>query len=89
MHRVQEAVAAAECQPLAPQVHQRRSRYETGLQKLLAAEAEVATMKQELIELQPKLIQTQKEVGAGRNRRCIPGGCSKVQILQPCTALLP
>jgi dynein heavy chain len=46
-------------------VHQRRSRYETGLQKLLAAEAEVATMKQELIELQPKLIQTQKEVRGG------------------------
>jgi hypothetical protein len=46
-------------------VHQRRSRYETGLQKLLAAEAEVANMKQELIELQPKLIQTQKEVRGG------------------------
>jgi hypothetical protein len=45
------------------QVHQRRTRYEAGLQKLLAAEAEVATMKQELIDLQPKLIQTSKEVG--------------------------
>ena len=35
-------------------------RYAVGLDKLLAAESEVNVMKQELIELQPKLIQTGK-----------------------------
>jgi hypothetical protein len=35
-----------------------KRRYEVGLQKLLAAEAEVSIMKVELIELQPKLIET-------------------------------
>jgi hypothetical protein len=33
-------------------------RYEVGLEKLLTAEKEVNIMKQELIELQPKLIET-------------------------------
>lgn len=33
-----------------------------GLEKLLAAEKDVNEMKQELIELQPKLIETGKEV---------------------------
>ena len=37
-------------------------RYEAGLQKLLAAEGEVNVMKEELIQLQPKLIATGKEV---------------------------
>ena len=35
-----------------------KRRYEVGLEKLLAAESDVNIMKQELIELQPKLIQT-------------------------------
>ncbi len=39
-----------------------KRRYEVGLEKLLAAEADVNIMKQELIELQPKLIETGKEV---------------------------
>lgn len=39
-------------------VQQLRSRYEVGLDKLLAAEGEVNVMKQELIELQPKLVET-------------------------------
>ena len=34
-----------------------------GLQKLLAAESEVNIMKEELIQLQPKLIATGKQVG--------------------------
>ena len=38
-------------------------RYEVGLQKLLAAESEVNIMKEELIQLQPKLIATGKQVG--------------------------
>lgn len=37
-------------------------RYEAGLQKLLAAEGEVNVMKEELIQLQPKLIATGKQV---------------------------
>uniref|UniRef100_A0A383V949 AAA+ ATPase domain-containing protein n=1 Tax=Tetradesmus obliquus TaxID=3088 RepID=A0A383V949_TETOB len=43
-------------------VLQLRRRYEVGLEKLLAAEGEVNVMKQELIDLQPKLIGTGKEV---------------------------
>ncbi|KAF6265404.1 dynein heavy chain 6 [Scenedesmus sp. NREL 46B-D3] len=43
-------------------VLQLRRRYEVGLEKLLAAEGEVNVMKQELINLQPKLIETGKEV---------------------------
>ena len=39
-------------------------RYEVGLQKLLAAESEVNIMKEELIQLQPKLIATGKQVGS-------------------------
>lgn len=39
-----------------------KRRYEVGLEKLLAAEADVNVMKQELIELQPKLVETGKEV---------------------------
>jgi len=38
-----------------------KNRYEVGLEKLLDAEKQVGTMKQELIELQPVLIQTSKE----------------------------
>ena len=38
------------------------TRYEAGLQKLLAAEGEVNVMKEELILLQPKLIATGKQV---------------------------
>ena len=38
-------------------------RYEVGLQKLLAADSEVNIMKEELIQLQPKLIATGKQVG--------------------------
>ena len=37
-------------------------RYEAGLQKLLAAEGEVSMMKEELIQLQPPLIATGKQV---------------------------
>lgn len=37
-------------------------RYEIGLQKLLSAETDVNAMKTDLIELQPKLIETGKEV---------------------------
>ncbi len=40
------------------QVHNMKRRYEVGLEKLLAAEADVNTMKAELIELQPKLVET-------------------------------
>ncbi|MEW5317509.1 MAG: hypothetical protein WDW38_008798 [Sanguina aurantia] len=43
-------------------VLQMKGRYEVGLEKLLAAEKEVNTMKVELIQLQPKLIETGKEV---------------------------
>eukprot|EP00878_Enallax_costatus_P031925 GHUV01034994.1.p1 GENE.GHUV01034994.1~~GHUV01034994.1.p1 ORF type:complete len:506 (+),score=169.08 GHUV01034994.1:358-1875(+) len=43
-------------------VQQLQRRYEVGLEKLLTAEGEVNVMKQELIELQPKLIETGKEV---------------------------
>lgn len=46
-------------------VEQLKRRYEVGLEKLLAAEGEVNVMKQELIELQPKLIETGK----------VPMGC--------------
>ncbi len=42
-------------------------RYEVGLQKLLAAESEVNIMKEELIQLQPKLIATGKQVGCCLN----------------------
>lgn len=41
-----------------PQVHGLKRRYEVGLGKLLAAEADVGVMKAELIELQPKLVET-------------------------------
>jgi dynein heavy chain len=44
------------------QVHGLKRRYEVGLDKLLAAEADVGAMKEELIALQPKLIETGKEV---------------------------
>ncbi|KAA6419936.1 MAG: dynein heavy chain axonemal [Trebouxia sp. A1-2] len=44
------------------QVYMLKHRYEAGLQKLLAAEGEVNVMKEELIQLQPKLIATGKEV---------------------------
>lgn len=37
-------------------------RYEIGLEKLLSAETDVNAMKADLIELQPKLIETGKEV---------------------------
>lgn len=37
-------------------------RYEIGLEKLLAAETDVNAMKADLIELQPKLIETGNEV---------------------------
>ena len=46
------------------QVNTMRKRYQIGLEKLLAAEADVNIMKTELIELQPKLIETGKEVEA-------------------------
>jgi hypothetical protein len=36
---------------------------QVGLEKLLAAEGEVNVMKQELIDLQPKLIETGKRAG--------------------------
>ena len=39
-----------------------KTRYQVGLEKLLAAEADVTVMKTELIELQPKLVETGKEV---------------------------
>jgi dynein heavy chain len=39
-------------------MHQMKRRYEVGLEKLLSAEGQVNTMKQELIQLQPKLIET-------------------------------
>ena len=51
-----------------------KTRYQVGLEKLLAAEADVTVMKTELIELQPKLVETGKEVeetlkvGGGRGR---------------------
>lgn len=45
-----------------PQVHGLKRRYEVGLEKLLAAEQDVGAMKEELIALQPKLIETGKEV---------------------------
>ncbi len=48
--------------PHAAQVHQMKRRYEVGLEKLLAAESDVNIMKKELIELQPKLVETGKEV---------------------------
>lgn len=35
-----------------------KRRYKVGLEKLLAAEADVNVMKTELIELQPKLVET-------------------------------
>ncbi len=63
------------------QVLQRRTRYEAGLQKLLAAEAEVAIMKQELIDLQPKLIQTSKEVGGGLVKGCREQDAALARIL--------
>ncbi|KAL3161683.1 hypothetical protein ABBQ38_008782 [Trebouxia sp. C0009 RCD-2024] len=44
------------------QVYTLKHRYEAGLQKLLAAEGEVNVMKEELIQLQPKLIATGKQV---------------------------
>ncbi|KAG2430891.1 hypothetical protein HXX76_009864 [Chlamydomonas incerta] len=44
------------------QVHGLKRRYEVGLEKLLAAEQDVGAMKEELIALQPKLIETGKEV---------------------------
>lgn len=44
------------------QLAQLRNRYGVGLTKLLAAEQEVSVMKQELIALQPRLVQT----GAGQ-----------------------
>lgn len=46
---------------------QLKRRYEVGLEKLLTAEREVNVMKQELIELQPKLIET--------------GVCDRVKVL--------
>ncbi|KAK9829119.1 hypothetical protein WJX72_004004 [[Myrmecia] bisecta] len=44
------------------QVQTLKRRYETGLEKLLAAESEVNVMKEELTALQPRLIATGKEV---------------------------
>ncbi|GFR44543.1 hypothetical protein Agub_g5814 [Astrephomene gubernaculifera] len=44
------------------QVHGLKRRYEVGLDKLLAAEHDIGVMKEELIALQPKLIETGKEV---------------------------
>ena len=41
-----------------------KNRYQIGLEKLFAAEADVNVMKTELIELQPKLVETGKEVEA-------------------------
>lgn len=46
------------------QVNMMKNRYQIGLEKLLTAEADVNVMKTELIELQPKLIETGKEVEA-------------------------
>ena len=43
-------------------VHTLKNRYEVGLEKLLGAEKSVGDMKEELIALQPVLIQTSKEV---------------------------
>lgn len=44
------------------EVHTLKRRYQVGLEKLLNAEDQVSTMKQELIDLQPQLIATGKEV---------------------------
>jgi hypothetical protein len=67
------------------QVHQRRSRYKAGLQKQLAAETEVATMKAELVELQPKLIQNQMEVRLAAGCCCCwLAGCTDEML--PCSA---
>ncbi|GLI63290.1 hypothetical protein VaNZ11_006196 [Volvox africanus] len=44
------------------QVHGLKRRYEVGLEKLLSAEHDIGVMKEELIALQPKLIETGKEV---------------------------
>ncbi len=41
--------------------------FQVGLEKLLAAEKDVGIMKQELIELQPKLIETGKHYAVGRS----------------------
>merc|ERR1719379_1951884 len=40
-----------------------KSKYDVGIEKLLTTEASVEGMKQELIALQPKLIEKNKEVG--------------------------
>ncbi|KIY97683.1 Dynein heavy chain 3, axonemal [Monoraphidium neglectum] len=44
------------------QVQQQRSRYEVGLSKLLAAEVDVGRMQEELTALQPRLVETGKQV---------------------------
>ncbi len=46
-----------------------KRRYEVGLEKLLAAEADVNVMKTELIELQPKLVQTGAETAPKQGPR--------------------
>lgn len=43
-------------------MHGLKRRYEVGLEKLLSAETDVGAMKEELIALQPKLIETGKQV---------------------------
>lgn len=76
-----------------PQVHQMKRRYEIGLEKLLAAEADVNVMKQELIELQPKLVETGGWLGSpvcpprlGADR--VPG-VLRPSIPQLCPAPVP
>ena len=55
-----------------------------GLQKLLAAESEVNIMKEELIQLQPKLIATGKQV-----RCCLNGQRADADVVTPSTCLRP
>jgi hypothetical protein len=61
-------------------MHQMKRRYEVGLEKLLSAEGQVNTMKQELIQLQPKLIETG---GLGMSGRYIQG-CSMPFCIRYC-----
>jgi hypothetical protein len=57
------------------QMHQMKRRYEVGLEKLLSAEGQVNSMKQELIQLQPKLIETGEGGLSGVKHRVLGPVC--------------
>lgn len=69
------------------QVMQLKKRYEVGLEKLLAAEKEVGIMKQELLALQPKLVET--GVGGMQSATTLGVYVGHIHVLLGCCFALP